>query len=253
MVNETIGTLGWHSFLQSKMIPFCSGGYNSAVQWIHRIHGDIRPKAIAESLRLGALRGECDDCQGTGMRNSHLFAIAPNASSSSLVNTSPSIEPWNSNAFNAQGRAGSFLIKNKYLENLLEEKGMNNDDVWSDIIGNSGSVQHLTCLSDFEKSVFETFEETDPKWIIELASIRQPYICQSQSLNICVRPDITLQEMSDIHIDAWYKGVKSLYYCRSKAASKVSLGTGGAKPLNAVPVVKKIEYSMENSCLSCEG
>ena len=248
-----VGSLGFHSFLQSKMIPFCSGGFNSAVQWTHKIYGDMREKAIAESLRLGALRGEAPDCAGSGMRNSHLFAVAPNASSSSLVNVSPSIEPWNSNAFNAQGRAGSFLIKNKYLESLLESKGMNTDEVWSNIIASSGSIQHLDFLTDEEKSVFETFEETDPMWIIELAAERQKYICQSQSLNICVPADISLQEMSDIHVTAWHKGVKSLYYCRSKAATKVDIGTGGERPLNAVPVRKKIEYAMGNECKSCEG
>lgn len=248
-----IGTLGWHSFLQSKMIPFCSGGFNSAIHWIHKIHGDIRPKAIAESLRLGAIRGEAPDCQGSGMRNSHLFAIAPNASSSSLVNTSPSVEPWKSNAFAAQGRAGSFLIKNKYLEKLLEQKGMNTEEVWSDIIASDGSVQHLDFLTELEKSVFETSDETDPMWIVEQAGERQKYLCQSQSINIRVPADITLQEMSDIHMAAWFKGLKSLYYCRGQSASKVQLGTGGDKPLNAVPVRKKIEYLDENECRACEG
>lgn len=247
-----IGALGWHSFLQSKMIPFCSGGFNSAIHWIHKIHGDIRPKAIAESKRLGLIRGEAPDCEGSGMRNSHLFAIAPNASSSSLVNVSPSGEPWNSNAFNAQGRAGSFLIKNKWLEKLLESKGMNTKEVWDSIINNEGSVQHLTCLTEFEKSVFETFKETDPMWIIEHAAAKQPYICQAQSINIRVPADITMQRMSDIHITAWYKGIKSLYYLRGESATQVKVGTGGERPLNSVPV-KVVEYSLENDCKSCEG
>lgn len=248
-----IGTMGWHSFLQSKMIPFCSGGFNSAIQWTHKVYGDLRDKAIAESLRLGSIRGEAPDCSGSGMRNSHLFAIAPNASSSSIVNVSPSIEPWASNAFNAQGRAGSFLIFNKYLEKLLKEKGVWSDEIVKSIIENDGSVQHLDCLTDFEKSVFETFEETDPMWIIELAAERQKYICQSQSLNIKVPADVTLQEMVDIHVTAWAKGIKSLYYCRSRSAAQAKIGDGGNKPLNAVPVRKKIEYVTENECKSCEG
>lgn len=245
-----LGTLGWHSYLQSKMIPMESGGFGSAVQETHRIYGDIKRKSVEESRRLAESRGECDDCFGSGMRNSHLLAIAPNASSSSMVGASPSIEPWNANAFNAQGRAGSFLIKNKYLKEVLSKHGKDTEEVWKSIITNEGSIQHLDFLSEEEKKVFKTATEINPAWIVELASARQQYICQSQSLNIFVPDDITLEEMSDIHIKGWKEGIKTFYYCRSKPATRANLGTGGDKPLNSLPVRQKIEFE---ECLSCEG
>lgn len=246
-----IGTLGWHSYLQSKMIPFEGGGFNSAIQHTHIVYGLLQKKAIEESRRLAVLRGEAPDCEGSGMRNSHLFAIAPNASSSSLVGASPSIEPWAGCAFNAEGRAGSFLIKNKYLKKLLQVKEQDTDEVWSSIVVNE-SVQHLEFLTDEEKAVFKTGYEINPMWVVEQAAERQPYICQSQSLNLLTPADITAQELSDIHITAWAKGLKSLYYCRGKGASKANIGTGTDKPLNAVAVRTKIEYD-QSGCLACEG
>lgn len=245
-----VGTLGWHSFLQSKMIPFESGGVNSAVQWTHMIYGALQRDGIEASKQLASERGESPDCVGSGMRNSHIFAIAPNASSSSLVGASPSIEPFNGNAYTAQGRAGSFLIKNKYLEKVLEDHNQNNDEVWKSIITNDGSVQHLDFLTEHEKKVFKTSFEIDQSWVIELAAARQKYICQSQSVNLFMKNTTTAQEMSDLHIQAWLKGLKSLYYCRSKAPSKASVGTGTEQPLNSVPVKTKSEPV---ECLSCEG
>lgn len=245
-----LGTLGWHSFLQTKDIAFETGGFNSAIHWTHKLYGTIKERAVEASKQLAKERGECDDCYGSGMRNSHLLAIAPNASSSSMVGTSPSIEPWAANAFNAQGRAGSFLIKNKYLEKVLDAYGKNTPEVWKDIIVNEGSVQHLDWLDSEAKKVFKTATEINPSWVVELAAARQKYVCQSQSLNIFVPNDITLQEMSDIHIKGWLSGVKTFYYCRSKPATRANLGTGGDKPLNSVPVRAKIEF---NECLSCEG
>ena len=247
-----IGTLGWHSYLQSKMIPFEGGGFNSAIQHTHIVYGLLQKKAIEESKRLAVLRGEAPDCEGSGMRNSHLFAIAPNASSSSLVGASPSIEPWSGNAFNAEGRAGSFLIKNKHLQSVLKECGFDTQEVWSSIVTNDGSVQHLDFLDDQTKDVFKTGYEINPMWIIEQAAERQQYICQSQSLNLLTPADITAQELSDIHITAWAKGLKSLYYCRGKGATKANIGTGTDKPLNAVAVRTKIEYD-QSGCLACEG
>ena len=247
-----LGTLGWHSYLQSKGIPFESGGFNSAAQHTSIIYGAIKAKAEEASIQLARERGEAPDCIGSGYRNSHLLAIAPNASSSSLVNTSPSIEPWAGNAFNAQGRAGSFLIKNKYLEAVLEKYGMNTPEVWNDIMTKDGSAQHLTQLTKEERGVFKIAREINPMWNIEQASIRQPYICQSQSLNIFPPEDITLEEMSDIHMAAWKKKVKTMYYCRGKSKKKAKVGTGGDMPLNSVAVRQKIEYA-DGSCISCEG
>lgn len=247
-----LGTLGWHSYLQSKMIPFESGGFNSAIQHTHMIYKRLRECAIASSLQLARERGEAPDCAGSGMRNSHLFAIAPNASSSSLVGASPSIEPWADNCFVADGRAGAFLIKNAWLEKLLRTKGMDTPDVWESIKGDDGSVQNLRGLTDFEKSVFKTFKEIDPMWIIEQAIARTPYICQGTSLNIKVSQDVTKEKMSDISMKAWFGGVPALYYCRAEGTAKADIGTGGDKPLNAVPVKVKVEYA-EPVCLSCEG
>lgn len=218
-----LGALGFHSYLQSKSIPFESGGFNSASQENFKLFKLIKERAVEESLRLGAERGEAYDCLGSGMRNSHLLAIAPNANSSSRVGTSPSIEPWASNAFNASGRSGSYLIKNKYLEMILEDYGKNTKEVWKSIILNEGSVQHLSFLSDHEKNVFKTFVEIDSMWIIEHASIRQPLICQSQSVNFKVYKGTKLQRMVDIHITAWLKGLKTVYYCRAEPTNRANI------------------------------
>lgn len=252
-----LGTIGLHSYLQSKSIPFES---REAAQACYYIYKDIKEKAEKQSRRLGAHRGEAPDCATTGFRNSHLLAIAPNASSADLLgrmisttcgsayNTSPSpsIEPLAGNAYNSQGRTGSHLICNEHLLKLLESKGVNVMEQVDKVIADNGSVQQLDCLTEHEKKVFKCGNEINPMWIIELASIRQEFICQSQSVNIFVRKGITLQEMSDIHMYAWKKGLKALYYCRGEAARKI--GTGSEQPLNSVPVV--IEYG---TCLSCEG
>lgn len=237
-----IGTLGWHSFLQSKRIPMESGGFNSAVSYSHRIYGDIKAKAVAESKVLASERGEAPDCRDSGMRNSHLMAIAPNASSSSLVNTSPSTEPWAANAFSADGRAGSFLIKNKYLKEELEARGLDTPEMWKRIILDNGSIADIEELEDIH-DIFKTSFEVDPIWLIELAAIRQEYVCQSQSTNLFFAPGTTRQQMSDIHVLAWVKRVKSLYYCRSDAPVKANV-SGVKQPLNKVG---------PDECLSCHG
>ena len=245
-----LGTLGLHSYLQSKMIAFESEGFFSSAHLNDVIFKSIKDKAVNASKMLATLRGEPDDLVGSGMRNSHLLAIAPNASSSNMVGASPSIEPWNANAFNAQGRSGSHLIKNKYLKQYLESIGKDTPEVWKSIIVNEGSIQHLDFIPNDVKLVFKTANEIDSKWIVDLAAIRQKYICQAQSLNIFVDSNITLQELSDIHMRGWQKGVKTFYYCRSKPATRANLGTGGDKPLNAIPVKSKIEY---DECLACQA
>lgn len=246
-----IGTLGWHSYLQKNMIPFESGGFGSAAQHTNILYSNIKSEAEEASKELAMTRGEAQDCVGSGFRNAHLMAIAPNASSADIVGASPSVEPWAGNAFNNQGRAGSFLIKNKYLEKELDKIGLNTKEVWDSIIANEGSCQHIAELDEHTKKVFKTAREINPMWIIELASLRQQCVCQSQSINIFVPEDITMQEMADIHIAAWKKGLKSLYYCRAKAAGKVSVGTGGDTPLNSIQVRQKIEWAGE--CLACEA
>lgn len=245
-----LGSLGWNSYLQSKMIPFESGGFNSAIQHTHKIYSLIKSRAVGSSKMLAKERGESPDCAGSGMRNSHLLAIAPNASSSSIVGASPSIEPWKDNYFVADGRAGAFLIKNKHLEAVLKKYEKDSPETWKSIQDNKGSVQHLEFLTQLEKDVFKTGSEINPMYIIEQAAARTPYICQSTSVNIQVTKDITKEEMSDIHMKAWGAGVKTLYYCRAEGADKADIGTGTEKPLNAVPVRKKIEYE---TCFACEA
>ena len=244
-----LGAFGWASWFQKNMIPFESGflGANGQCEEITSL---LKRKAVEASQQLALERGEPDDVAGSGMRHSHLLAFAPNASSASILGASPATEPWAGNAFTAQGRAGSFLIKNKYLKKLLSEKGFDTDEIWSSIILNEGSVQHLDCLTDEEKKVFVTSYEVSPMWIVEHAATRQKNICQSQSVNIFVGKGVTLQELSDIHMKAWKQGLKSLYYCRAKPATKAQVGTGGDKPLNAVLVKTKIEYE---ECLACQG
>lgn len=245
-----IGTLGWHSYLQKNNIPFESGGVNSAAHHTHIIYSEIKKKAKEESIRMGSLRGEAPDTEGSGYRNSHFMAIAPTASTSYLVGASPSVEPFAAVAYVAQGRAGSFLIKNKYFREVLKKYDKDTRVIWDSIISNKGSVQHLNFLSSHEKMVFKTAREINPQWIIELASIRQKHICQSQSINLFVNSNITLQEMSDLHMMAWRKGLKSVYYCRAEAAGKVDVGTGGEQPLNSIPVRHKIDFEV---CLGCDG
>lgn len=244
-----LGAFGWHSWFQKNMMPFESGflGANGQCEEITKF---MKQAAVKGSKELAELRGEPDDVAGSGMRNSHLLAFAPNASSASILGASPATEPWAGNAFTAQGRAGSFLIKNKYLEKILEDKGFNTDEVWSTIITDEGSVRSLPCLTDEEKKIFATAYEVSPMWIIEHAAIRQPEICQAQSINIFIPDGITKQDLSDIHIAAWMKGVKSLYYCRAKPKGKASVGTGADRPLNAIQVRTKIEF---DECLSCQG
>lgn len=244
-----IGGFGWHSWFQKNMIPFESGflGANGECESITKYMKEI---AVEASKELASERGEPDDLVGSGMRNSHLLAFAPNASSAAILGASPATEPWAGNAFTAQGRAGSFLIKNKYLLKLLQEKDFDTEEVWNSIINNEGSVRHLACLTDEEKKVFATAYEVSPMWIIEHAAVRQKYVCQSQSINLFMPAGTTIQELSDVHMKAWKSGLKSLYYCRAKPSVKASVGTGGETPLNSVPVRTKIEYE---ECLSCQG
>ena len=242
-----LGTLGYHSYLQSKMIPFESGGMNSAASETYKLYSHIKSEAVESSKQLAKERGECSDCLGSGMRNSHLMAIAPNASSADMVGVSPSIEPLAANAFLSEGRAGSFLIKNHRLVQKLEEVGLNTPEIWELIERDKGSIQNIKEIPKEIKLVFKTFGEIDPQWIVELAAIRQEFVCQSQSLNIKVGKDISLKKMSDIHMLAWSKGLKGMYYCRAEKPTQTGR-VDVTQPLNKV----NVEISFEE-CLSCSG
>ena len=216
-----LGAMGFHAYLQSKGIPFESVLAKSLNL---KIFKTIKAQAVEESKRLAIKRGEAPDMEGTGMRNAHLLAIAPNASSSIICGTtSPSVEPYRANAYVQKTMSGSFLVKNKYLEKLLEKKGINNDETWTSILANRGSVLHLKELSDYEKDTFKTAIEINQQWVIEHAADRQQYICQGQSINVFVPADVNVKELHDIHMLAWKRKLKTLYYCRSEAIKRAEL------------------------------
>jgi ribonucleoside-diphosphate reductase alpha chain len=205
----------------------------------------IKEEAVKESKRLAVKRGEAPDMEGTGMRNAHLLAIAPNASSSIICGTtSPSIEPFRANAYVQKTMSGSFLVKNKFLEKLLDQKEINNEKTWTSILANRGSVLHLKDLSDYEKDVFKTSIEINQQWVIEHAADRQEHVCQGQSLNVFVPADVNIKELHDMHMLAWKKKLKTLYYCRSEAIKRAEL------------VSLKVERTIipeADECLACEG
>ena len=210
-----LGAMGFHAYLQRHNTPFESPmakGRN--LQMFSR----IKSEAERATRQLAEERGACPDGEGYGVRNAHLLAVAPNASSSIICgNTSPSIEPYRANAFTQKTKTGSSLLKNEYLENILQDLGEDTDEVWKSIVTNNGSVQHLDFLDDWTKDVFKTAVEIDQRWVIELAADRQEHICQSQSLNVFFPADVSKQELHAIHMMAWKRGVKSLYYLRSEA------------------------------------
>jgi ribonucleoside-diphosphate reductase alpha chain len=209
-----IGALGWHAYLQKHMIPIES---KEARDLNVEIFSYIKSKVDEANFKLGSERGSPPDAIGTGRRFSCTMAIAPNATTSIIMgNTSPSIEPFRANAYRQDTISGSNLNKNKYLNTLLSSKpNIDLDKIWIEILTNGGSVQNLDCLSDFEKSVFKTAFEIDQNVLLQLASDRQKFIDQSQSLNLFLNPGISKKLLHDLHLKAWKIGLKTLYYCRS--------------------------------------
>ena len=215
-----LGVMGFHSFLQSKMIPL--EGVMAKV-WNRRMFEHIKRGADDASITLAAERGACPDAADYGIneRFSNKMAIAPTASISIICGgASPGIEPIAANAYTHKTLSGSFPVKNRYLAALLEDKGQNTEDVWSSIFTNEGSVQHLDFLNDEEKDVFKTAFEIDQRWLVEHAADRTPFVCQAQSLNLFLPANIHKRDLHRIHWEAWEKGVKSLYYCRSKSIQR---------------------------------
>jgi len=246
-----IGALGFHDLLQSKNILFESA---LAVSLNMKIFKHIKEKAVYGSSVLAMERGESPDMVGTGLRNAHLLSIAPNASSSIIIGTSPSVEPWKANAFTHKTSSGSFLVKNQHLERLILNYGwkFTDDqqalekwvkDQWQSITTNNGSVQHLEYLDEYEKDLFKTADEIDQRWIISHAADRQPFICQSQSINIFIKYGMHIKDFSYLHEAAWKQGLKTLYYCRSEPTRR------------AENVSSKVErmFLTEETCLACEG
>ena len=237
-----LGAMGFHAYLQKNRIPF-EGAIAAAVNEEMFFH--IKMQAGAETMKLAVERGACPDDDTCSVRNAHLLAIAPNASSSIICgNTSPSIEPFRANAYTQKTKSGSHLHKNKFLEELLNELNSNDDNTWRSIVANKGSVQHLDILTPAEKEVFKTAVEINQSWVIEHASERQKYICQSQSVNLFFPPDVNKGDLHNIHMLAWAKNMKTLYYLRSEAISRAD---------NVSNKIKREIIFEQQDCLSCEG
>jgi ribonucleoside-diphosphate reductase alpha chain len=248
-----VGALGFHAYLQKHQIAF--EGVMAKVA-NNKMFKHIRGKLDVANLELGAERGSPPDCVGTGRRFAHVMAIAPNASSSILMgNTSPSIEPYRANAYRQDTLSGSSLTKNKWLDRILREIETDEgklQDIWSSIIANDGSVQHLDILDENQKEVFKTSMEIDQRWVIEHAADRQVYIDQAQSLNLFFRPDTHIKYLHACHFLAWKKGLKTLYYCRSE---KIGKADKVSKRIER-EVIKELDMSaiaQGNECLACEG
>jgi ribonucleoside-diphosphate reductase alpha chain len=210
-----LGVMGFHSFLQAQNVPFESV---IAKVWNKRMFTQIRTQADAASRLLAEERGACPDAADYGImeRFSNKIAIAPTASISIIAgNTSPGIEPIAANVFLQKTLSGSFTVRNRPLQTLLAGYGQDNEDVWSSITLNKGSVQHLDFLTEHEKMVYKTAFELDQRWVIEHAADRTPYICQSQSVNVFLPANVHKRDLHEIHMLAWKRGMKSLYYCRS--------------------------------------
>ena len=240
-----LGAMGFHAYLQKNMIPFESihaGNVN------YEMFQSIKSQAQTETEKLAVERGACPDDSTCSVRNAHLLAIAPNASSSIICgNTSPSIEPFRANAFTQKTKSGSFLQKNKFLDAILMERiGHSNiyDETWKSIVTNKGSVQHLDILSEEEKQIFKTAVEINQSWVIEHAADRQQFICQSQSVNLFFPPDVNKGELHNVHMLAWAKNMKTLYYLRSEAISRAD---------NVSNKIKREIIFEQQECLSCEG
>ncbi|MGF1628408.1 MAG: ribonucleoside-diphosphate reductase subunit alpha [Kiloniellaceae bacterium] len=234
-----LGVMGFHSFLQASRIPL--EGVMAKV-WNKKIFARIRKDADAASRKLAEERGACPDAEEFGImeRFSNKLAVAPTASISIICGgASPGIEPIAANSFTHKTLSGSFNVRNKHLEELLEEKGQNNAEVWTSITVSQGSVQHLDFLSDDEKDVFKTAFELDQRWLIEHAGDRAAFICQAQSLNVFVPADVHKRDLHQIHFLAWKKGVKSLYYCRSKSIQRAESAIP-MTPTATVPYLGKI-------------
>lgn len=254
-----LGVMGFHSFLQSKMIPM--EGVMAKV-WNRRIFQHIKRQADDASVKLAHERGACPDAADYGImeRFSNKMAIAPTASISIICGgASPGIEPNAANAYTHKTLSGSFPVRNKFLEKLLEERGHNNEDTWSSIFTNEGSVQHLDFLSPEEKDVFKTAFEIDQRWLIDHAADRTPFVCQAQSLNVFLPATVHKADLHRIHWEAWQKGVKSLYYCRSKSIQRAESDASwkraqaGETPANEAAAQGSFNESGNyEECLACQ-
>jgi ribonucleoside-diphosphate reductase alpha chain len=255
-----LGVMGFHSFLQKMRIPM--EGVMAKV-WNKRMFKHLRTQADAASRKLAEEKGPCPDAAEYGImeRFSNKMAVAPTASVSIICGgASPGIEPNAANSYTHKTLSGSYNVRNKYLKNLLAERGRDDAETWSSITTNEGSVQHLDFLTDDEKAVFKTAFELDQRWIIEHAADRAPFICQAQSVNVFLPADIHKRDLHQIHYQAWKKGVKSLYYCRSKSMQRAEVVAKNGRHAS-VPHLGKVnsedQPQDENAndyeeCLACQ-
>ena len=248
-----LGLMGFHSMLQAKNIPFESGMAKAINK---RLFKHIRAGADAASVKLAHERGACPDAADAGMmaRFSHKMAVAPTASISIICGgTSAGIEPIPANIYTHKTLSGSFTVKNRHLEKLFEEKGINTPETWTSILEQEGSVAHLDELSEDEKAVYRTAFELDQRWVIDLAADRAPLICQAQSLNIFIPGDVSKWDLHMLHWTAWEQGVKSLYYCRSKSVQRAafagSINDNKDEMAQAMEAAAPTDY---DECLACQ-
>ena len=236
-----LGAMGYHAYLQKNML---SWNHWRAMSLNIQMFKHIKEQAVIASERMAKERGEPEGIKGSGRRNAHLLAIAPNANSSIILDTSPSIEPWLANGFKRMSRTGTFLVKNRYLEKVLHYHNQNTDDVWKSIITNKGSAQHLGFLTQEEKEVFKTAMEIDQHLVVEHAAARQPFICQGQSVNLFFSYGSDINYVAGVHIKAFKKGLKGLYYLRTEA--------GKAAETVSSKVERKVLKEAE-ACVACES
>ena len=235
-----LGAMGLHTLFQKEGIPFDSV---EAFDLNEDIFKFIKAEAVKETLLLGEEKGECPSMKGTGRRNSHLLAIAPNANSSIIVGCSASVEPIKANAYTHRTRIGSHLIKNKCLENDLEKLGLNTDEIWSSIITHKGSIEHLD-VSARMKDIYKTASDIDQVKLVEMAASRQKHICQGQSINLFFPNGASCKYVHDAHIKMWKLGGKGLYYYRTEATQRAE---------NVSEKVKNTKREYFDECLSCQG
>ena len=257
-----IGALGFHAYLQRHNFPWES---SMAVGRNKQIFAHISQGLNDANLQLGTERGSPPDCAGTGRRFAHVMAIAPNASSSILMgNTSPSIEPYRANAYRQDTLSGAFLNKNRYLDKVIKDylgegqefgavPSEKYNEIWSSIIANDGSVQHLEWMDDWTKDVFKTSMEIDQRWVVEHAADRQEYVDQAQSVNLFFRPDVNVKYLHAVHFMAWKNGLKTLYYCRSEKLAKADKVSKRIERQVIDEIDLKQMAADDSVCLACEG
>jgi ribonucleoside-diphosphate reductase alpha chain len=252
-----LGLMGWHSFLMSKRIPFESGGVGSAMQYAYQIEKTIHDRSLLETKTLARERGEPEYLKGSGTRNAHRMAIAPNANSAIIAQTSASVEPISANIYTHRTRVGSHVIKNKYLDKLIIEKGLDYDKTWKSISANDGSIQHLDEFTDEDKKIFKTANEIDQRYVIDQARIRQEFIDQASSLNLFFREGTSKKELNMIHRrafsnDSKLPGVplKTLYYLRATKNSKIE-NVSSKIVRNALKDYES--QASDNECIACQA